>query len=70
MMTSIVNDEMKQMIDDLCYFEFLRKRYKLREEYIREHNADTPEKKGKLLLHINAAFISSSVSSSIRIITF
>ena len=63
---------MKQMIDDLCYFEFLRKRYKLREEYIREHNADTPEKKGKLLLHINAAFISISisVSSSISIITF
>jgi len=26
MMTSIVNDEMKQMIDDLCSFEFLRKR--------------------------------------------
>ena len=61
---------MKQRIDDLCYFEFLRKRYKLREEYIREHNADTPEKKGKLLLHINAAFISRSISSSIRIITF
>ena len=37
---------------------------------LREHNADTPEKKGKLLLHINAAFISSSVSSSIRSITF
>ena len=52
-------------------FEFLRERLvKLREEYIREHNADTPEKKGKLLLHINAAFISSSVSSSIRSITF
>lgn len=58
------------MSDDLCYFEFLRERLvKLREEYIREHNADTPEKKGKLLLHINAAFISSSVSSSIRSIT-
>jgi hypothetical protein len=59
------------MSDDLCYFEFLRERLvKLREEYIREHNADTPEKKGKLLLHINAAFISSSVSSSISSITF
>jgi hypothetical protein len=59
------------MSDDLCYFEFLRERLvKLREEYIREHNADTPEKKGKLLLHINAAFISSSVSSSIGSITF
>ena len=52
-------------------FEFLRERLvKLREEYIREHNADTPEKKGKLLLYINAAFISISVSSSISSITF
>lgn len=40
------------------------------EKNIYESTTDTPEKKGKLLLHINAAFISSSVSSSIRSITF
>ena len=64
-----VNDETK-MIDDLCFYEFLRKRFvKLREEYVWEHNADTPEKKGKLLLHINAAFISISISVSSSIIS-